>query len=138
MSVKLENEESVQNIVARLQNAGVDTRSIEGTLMAVLESGDSGLLRRWAREQGEELARSGEQVYSLVERITSVVEALDGALPGAEELSSRLVSDAIEGYIATSKVPTSGAAPSRQMRERLAELTALHRINAAANSSLKL
>jgi two-component sensor histidine kinase/putative methionine-R-sulfoxide reductase with GAF domain len=138
MSVNLENEQSIQQIMARLQNAGIDTKSIEGTLMAVLESGDRGLFLRWAHEQGEELSRMGEQVVTLVERIMSVVEALDGALPDAGELSPRLVSEAVEGYLAASKMSVSGATPSRQMRERLAELTALHRINSAANSSLKL
>jgi GAF domain len=138
MSVNTESEQSIDRVIARLQEAGVDTRSIEGMLMAVLESGDSGPLRHWAREQGEEHSRSGEPVRDLVERTLSIVAALDGALPGDDELSTVLVSDAVEGYMAVSGTSPSARALSRQMRERLAELTALHRINSAANSSLKL
>jgi two-component sensor histidine kinase len=138
MAVNAESEQSIDPVIARLQDAGVDTRAIEGMLMVVLESGDSGLLRQWAREQGEEYSRSGEPVRDLVARIMSVAEALDGALPGGVELSPVLVSDAVEGYMASSGSSPSARALSRQMRERLAELTALHRINSAANSSLKL
>lgn len=138
MAVNAESEQGIDGVIARIQDAGVDTRSIEGILMAVLESGDNGSLRAWAREQGEEHSRSGEPVRDLVGRIMSVVAALDGALPGGVEFSNLLVSDAVEGYMAASGSSPSARALSRQMRERLAELTALHRINSAANSSLKL
>jgi two-component sensor histidine kinase/putative methionine-R-sulfoxide reductase with GAF domain len=138
MSVNAESEQGIDRVIARIQDAGVDTRSIEGMLMAVLESGDSGTLRAWAREQGEEQARSGEPVRELVARIMSIASALDSALPGGDELSNMLVSEAVEGYMTASGTSPSARALSRQMRERLAELTALHRINSAANSSLKL
>jgi two-component sensor histidine kinase/putative methionine-R-sulfoxide reductase with GAF domain len=138
MSVNLDNEQSIEQILAHLQSAGIDTRSIEGTLLAVLESGDNKPLRRWAHEQGMAHYRSGGQVNALVEQIMSVVDALKGALPDAESLATTLVSAAVDGYVTGNGISAGAAVPTLQIRERLAELTALHRIISAANSSLKL
>jgi two-component sensor histidine kinase/putative methionine-R-sulfoxide reductase with GAF domain len=138
MSVELNHDLSVEQILSRLQGAGIDTRSIEGTLMAVLESGDQGPLRRWAREQGAAHARAGGQPGSIVDQIMSVTEALKGALPDPEAATSRLLSAAVDGYVVAKGAAPPRTGPTQQIRERLAELTALHRIISAANSSLKL
>lgn len=138
MAIRIESGQSIDDILARLRDAGVDTKSIESTLMGALEAGEIGPLRTWAREQGEVQLRAGEKVADLVARMVAVAESLGDALPEEKELVSTLISDAMEGYLSASTVPQAGVAPNRQMRERLAELTALHRINSAANSSLKL
>jgi two-component sensor histidine kinase/putative methionine-R-sulfoxide reductase with GAF domain len=76
-----------------------------------------------------------------VERVVRVANTLDASLhelEGAGNLTATLAGAAAEGYVATREQPAQDTPTSSHLRDRLAELTALHRINSAANSSLKL
>lgn len=106
-----------------------------------LSSGSLGPMLEWARRQGEDAARSGVAVQVVVERALHAANTLEEALQvleGAGNLPATLAGAAAEGYVAAREKATQDAASNAHLRDRLAELTALHRINSAANSSLKL
>ncbi|MFL5734792.1 MAG: GAF domain-containing protein [Chloroflexia bacterium] len=115
---------------------------------AVKESqsqGDAAPLRAWARSQGEAAASSGESKEALVEKVLALAARVDGRLPvrtAGAGLASALAVAAIEGYTETAEaqVPDHPGAttPIELLKDRVAELTALHRVISAANSSLKL
>ncbi|HKP51959.1 MAG TPA: GAF domain-containing protein [Chloroflexia bacterium] len=114
-----------------LQDATEDSLSSR-TLTPLLE---------WARHQGEAAAQSGLPVQTAIEQVMQAASALEGPLAGLEgavNLAATLAGAAADGYISARESASQGASNSAHLRSRLAELTALHRINSAANSSLKL
>ncbi len=96
----------------------------------------------WARERGAYHAEEGLSVGAAVEEAVRAAGENLGEQEGGEKPDVgalvEVVSAAVEGYIAAHNRYAAQALPERQLRDRVAELTALHRINSAANSSLNL
>ncbi len=97
----------------------------------------------WARTTGEQAASQGQALPDLIGRFLLLGNSL--ALPSLTDLSEEkmpaaLLASAIEGFT-SNRMPDVEPADSTSdetLRERVSELTALHRINSAANSSLNL
>lgn len=127
----------LEEILKGLQVAGIDEASIQRPLQAALEEGSADQLLSWARQRGESFALEGKGVQKAIEGSLAIGEALSNmewdGLDGGK-LAPALAGAAAEGYIAAEK----GATSDEHLRQRVAELTALHRIISAANSSVKL
>jgi two-component sensor histidine kinase/putative methionine-R-sulfoxide reductase with GAF domain len=123
----------------RLPSANPQAAGLGEALQESIANGDTGPLRTWAHERGAAAARSGAGKQALVDEILLLARALDGRLPTAAGsdvspgVESAMVVAAIEGYS-----EGGSSAPIELLRDRVAELTALHRVISAANSSLKL
>src|SRR5690348_1030481 len=119
---------------------GPPPTGLDDALRHSIAEGDTGPLRAWAHARGTAAARAGAVKEALVDEILSMARTLDGRLPPAVAgdgastgVESAMVVAAIEGYS-----EAGSSAPIELLRDRVAELTALHRVISAANSSLKL
>ncbi len=125
----------LNDLLQRLEGVGVDGRAIAAPLADALQ-GDLAPLLAWARERGAGFARSGQEVRAAIQEMVSVGDALSGLPDAGQDLATSLLDAAVGGYM------TAGSSPqldtTDHLKDRLAELTALHRVNSAANSSLKL
>ncbi len=143
MASQTESRSNVDNVMSRLQELGIDDTAIEGVLQTVYESGSIGPALDWVKERGALYAEEGREVQAVVEETIAISQSLaeaygDARLGDGDKLQVTLVSAAMEGYIEARSKYTVQASPERELRDRVAELTALHRINSAANSSLNL
>ncbi|MBF6611987.1 MAG: GAF domain-containing protein [Chloroflexi bacterium] len=126
----------------RLEEAGIDTAALETPLRAAVDAGDTGPLATWAYKQGSAAALAASKVQPAIDSVLLVSEVLR-ELPGAckegagAPLASTLAGAVVEGYLAVSSARMEETS-NEYLRDRVAELTALHRVNSAANSSLKL
>ena len=127
------------------ETTGAETNSDDLTvaLQAAADQSSAAPLLAWARTAGELAHSQGQALSELIERFLLLGQSL--ALDGFTDLDAgkfpaSLLASAIEGYSAsgTSKGDPTGKASDDTLRERVSELTALHRINSAANSSLNL
>jgi two-component sensor histidine kinase len=130
-------------LLDRLHQRGVevDRQSLEAPFRMAVEEQDLSPLLVWASKRGEYHATSGHPLQTAVEEAMALGQEMERA--GLQELSgpqvaSALVSAAVEGYFTTTGKASGDDFASQELKRRLAELTALHRINSAANSSLKL
>ena len=134
---------NIEGMLDRLQALGVDRQTLEAPLRVAVEERDPAPLLVWASKRGEHHAALGHAVQETVEEAMAVGTAMEEVSferLSNGKLSPALVSAAVEGYFAAR---ARGAASEdelagQELKHRLAELTALHRINSAANSSLKL
>src|SRR4051812_30735339 len=121
--------------------SGIESFSLDDALQRAANEAqvtrDVAPLVKWARSQGEIAAISDLSVQTVVERVMRAVDAIDG-LEEADGLPATLVGAIAEGYVQAKSSTAHDAANDTNLQDRLAELTALHRINSAANSSLKL
>ena len=124
-------------------DAGTNNDGLAVALQAAADQSSAAPLLAWARTTGEVAYAQGEALRELIERFLLLGQSLtvidftdldEGKLPAA------LLASAIEGYSAsaTSEGDPAHKASDDTLRERVSELTALHRINSAANSSLNL
>lgn len=114
---------------------------LNGAAHEALASGELVPLLDWARRQGESAARSGGLLQATIERALHAAGTLQDTLAildGVSNLSATLATTAAEGYMRASHPHKLEITNAENLQDRLAELTALHRINSAANSSLKL
>jgi len=140
MSSATDKNAHLDDIVEQIERSGIDATSITEEIRAVLESGDPGPLLSWARRRGEEHARLGHNVGTLVEELMRLGRGLEAARLVAVsdgDLPAAIVSTGVEGYQSCLAAERESL-PNQHLRHRVAELTALHRINSAANSSIKL
>ena len=120
---------------------GDDDSEVNDAVEEALTSNSLTPLIAWARRQGEDAASTSLPVQTRIEHVMQVASTLQGSLgnlEGASSLPAVLASAAADAYIAAREPAVHGVSYSAHLRDRLAELTALHRINSAANSSLKL
>jgi two-component sensor histidine kinase/putative methionine-R-sulfoxide reductase with GAF domain len=140
MALTASNKAQLDDLLDQLQQVGVERRSIEDLVKAALDNGDTAPLLSWARARGREFARSGREVSMLVDqtmKASAPLSRLQLHTPSDKGISSLLVAAAVEGYVAGKSV-AEDQVPDEELRDRIAELTALHRVNSAANSSLNL
>lgn len=137
MAVNAQQKPNIKRLLARLQAVGIAPEAIEGPLKETLESGSGKPLHSWARQYGAEHRHAGEEVQTLIARIMALAEVLPEKVVG-HAIANLLVSEAVEGYMSGKGLLAPEAVPNVHIRDRLAELTALHRVISAANSSLKL
>lgn len=136
-SVAHENAQLV-SLLEQIEKAGIERHSLEVPLAALLDRGDTSPLLAWAHQQGEHHARLRHAVSVVIEELMLLGSALINLCPDTDEkLPSALVSAGVEGYQACG-IAAPIAEHNDNLRQRVAELTALHRINSAANSSLNL
>lgn len=133
-------ETGLNDLLGRLEATGVDTSRLEEPLQAVLASGSLDSLLPWARERGSETARSGAKMEAAIGEALSVANVMREAMAlGDTQPEPALVTAYVEGYVETSGGLGFGEpAPIERLKDRVAELTALHRVISAANSSLNL
>jgi two-component system, sensor histidine kinase PdtaS len=95
--------------------------------------GDTTQLMSWVRDHGLAAGRAGDAIDALVARITLLADGLPDSNGGSSNpsLQSQLLTAAVTGYV-------QGHAESAEQHSREIDLTALHRVISAANSSLKL
>lgn len=135
--------------------SGTNTESLQSHLKAFYDQGDIGPLVTWAREEGRVAAQTRLDEHTLVEHITRALHPLSAAKrtsrkgsstesgvthdrPAIARSQSAILASAIEGYLEVRSVALAEAISNRLMQEHVADLTALHRVISAANSSLKL
>lgn len=138
-SVTNENAQ-LDQVLIYARSCGIDPGSIEGPLAAILVERDPAPILSWARDRGAEHARKGAEVSAVVQELLALANTVVAAHLGGtdvDNLPATLVSAGVEGYLSC-RAAMQGAQPGDNLRHRVAELTALHRINSAANSSLKL
>ncbi len=131
------NVEDTQN---SLSASNLDS-DVHEAAQEALSSSSLAPVVEWARRLGEDAAQSGLPVQTAIEQVMQAASTLGKSLARLEgngNLPAALAGATAEGYIAARESATQGASYSAHLRDRLAELTALHRINSAANSSLKL
>lgn len=140
MTSRVEEGATLEKVLGRLRGLGIEDPAGEEAVGRALGEAETGPLLEWARERGAYHAEQGHEVQAVVEEATGVAEALAG-VKWEEMAGGRLlvavVSAATEGYVKAQSRQVEST-PERELRDRVAELTALHRINSAANSSLKL
>lgn len=139
MASSTEESATSTSLPALLNITQLDDPAAEEALRLALEADGAGPLLDWAEQRGAYHARQGHEVRTVVEEATRLAEALPqlqlDSQPGERPLVS-IVAAATQGYIQAQARDTE--TPERELRDRVAELTALHRINSAANSSLNL
>lgn len=143
MTSQTESRSSVKHVISRLRELGIDDPAVEGILRTAQAGSDIGPVLDWVKERGALYAEEGREVRAAVEAAAAIGDGLaelSTTLPieDVRKLQVRVVSAAMEGYLEAQSKYTARALPERQLRDRVAELTALHRINSAANSSLNL
>jgi hypothetical protein len=131
----------LSEVLDDLEAAGFERDEMGKVLHAASAEASIDPLLAWARERGTVLARAGEGAQSAAEEALRFARAVSERLPvnlQADELSSALVGATVEGYIEADGGQAHGHVPVEVLEGRVAELTALHRVIGAANSSLKL
>ncbi|HUP28402.1 MAG TPA: GAF domain-containing protein, partial [Chloroflexia bacterium] len=122
--------QSQPNATAQQSITGADlTEAAE----AYARTGETGGLISWAALRGREEASRGSGVETLI----SVILSAQSGLPSAAGVDKEMLTSAVQAYITASTGGGEGSSDAH-LRERVSELTALHRINSAANSSLNL
>lgn len=140
MASKTEEMSTLEKMVGRLLELGIDYPASEEAVRIALDEADMGPLLEWVRQYGAYHAEQGSEVQAVIKEATGITEALTGLPSKALEngdLLVAVVSAATEGFM-EARARATDSQPERQLRDRVAELTALHRINSAANSSLNL
>jgi two-component sensor histidine kinase/putative methionine-R-sulfoxide reductase with GAF domain len=143
MSLEIEQGEALGRALERLRKLDLGGEEIKGALRAALADGGIAKLLSWAREHGEERALAGTDMQAVIEEAMAAGDALSSLLASeleGERLAPALVSACVDGYLAAQgrHATSKREAQDELLRRRVDELTALHRIISAANSSLKL
>lgn len=141
MESTVEDKASIEIALAKIQVLQVGhTEELAGVLRDESLEGraaSSKALLDWAKALGAARAVEGKPVGVAVAQATEVAQIL-GAVPAGresgEKLAVQLVTATVQGYMDAHTTEARGG----EIELRLAELTALHRINSAANSSLNL
>lgn len=120
------------NTIAPLENNANDAL-VESTQLSSIEP-----VLTWARALGSQAARDGTNIEVLTAQLLGAGAEAAESLPDEASARARVVASGIEEYVAACETYRGEATLSRSLQDRLTELTALHRINSAANSSLKL
>ena len=107
-------------------------------LNAYSASGDSKRLEDWAYEAGRAAEQAGEEERALAGRILVAVRDVEATQTVPEGLQATMLGAAMRGYMAARTAELAVARAHETTQGRVADLTALHRIISAANSSLKL
>ncbi len=131
------------------------SETLQSSLDAFYEHGDVTPLVEWACQEGRLAAQNKLDEHNLVEHINEALQPLNSTKPsshrgGAKAASARpdrkaiakaqssVLAAAIEGYLKVRSMALAEEISNKYMQERVADLTALHRVISAANSSLKL
>ena len=137
------NKLHIDKISSEPTGAEANSDGLTAALQAAGDQSSAAPLLTWALTAGELAASQGKALSELIERFLLLGQSL--TLTGftdidQEKLPAALLTSAIEGYSAsaTSEGDPVHKAADDTLRERVSELTALHRINSAANSSLNL
>ncbi len=101
-------------------------------------TGNVAHLEDWARVEGRAVAQEGADEDALAERILALLRELEIEQPLSQALESKLLGAAMRGYLEVKSGELAAARAIEAAQDRMADLTALHRIISAANSSLKL
>ncbi|HEY0072316.1 MAG TPA: GAF domain-containing protein [Chloroflexia bacterium] len=140
MTSGTEESTTLDEVMARLGTLEIEGPAAENAVRVALDEADIGPLLEWAKQRGAYHAEQECEVQVVIEEATRIAEVLTG-LPFEAQSEGKLLvsvaSAATRGYIEARRRDTESP-PERELRDRVAELTALHRINSAANSSLKL
>ncbi|MDQ5823668.1 MAG: GAF domain-containing protein [Chloroflexota bacterium] len=136
MTAPTEESTTPQAIPALLTTLQLDDPAAEEALRLALEEPGTVPLLDWARQRGAYHSEQGHDLQSVIAEATSIAQSLSELRPEANLLVP-IVSAATEGYLEAQGKHTETLS-ERELRDRVAELTALHRINSAANSSLNL
>lgn len=105
---------------------------------AYVASGEVSHLEAWARSVGRIVAEEGGDESALADRILLAVKELMAQQIFVEVLQTRLLSAVMLGYVEVKSKELAESKANEIRQDRMADLTALHRIISAANSSLKL
>jgi two-component sensor histidine kinase/putative methionine-R-sulfoxide reductase with GAF domain len=111
---------------------------LENALVDAVETGSVEPVLAWARLAGREAAHGEGRVDELTVALVAAESELTKRLSGSEGIEGRIVAVGIEEYVAACEARKADAALNLELQARVTELTALHRINSAANSSLNL
>ncbi len=132
-----------KDIIANKSNTTTDI-DLQSVILETQALGSNTPLLEWARKQGADAARSGLPVQSAIDNALQAANTTNDQIKAGNEahntqdITASIVGAAVEGYIVARDIADRDNTNSELLQDRLAELTALHRINSAANSSLKL
>lgn len=139
---RAEKDLTIDQVLAKLRALGIDDPAVKGITQTLQDEGKAGPMLEWVKDRGEICAEEGREVQAAVEEAAALGKVFDeaygGARDGESNLRVRVIGAAMEGYVEAHSRYTAEALTERQLRDRVSELTALHRINSAANSSLNL
>ena len=131
-------EQPLDDVLQRAAAGGVDVTGLREPLASFLQ-GDSVPLRKWARLRGIASASAASPLDRVVSEALSLARAVEPGDPDAhDKVAAFLVSPFVEGHQQAGRPQEAAPAPFENLRDRVAELTAFHRVISAANSSLKL
>jgi two-component sensor histidine kinase len=116
----------------------ISAATLKKALTAFRTKGDSNLLERWAYEEGRGAALDGAAESEIAARVLKVVEEIASGTGALDGLQEKALGAAMRGYLAVKSAELAEIMAQETMQGRVADLTALHRIISAANSSLKL
>jgi len=120
---------------------GASTRALRRAVRESVEAADPAPLLTWANAEGARNARSGSTLEDLIQEMLEVGAALDtqDLSVGMEgNMSPALVAAAVQGFNRGTGESAGGGARIEFLRGQVEELTALHRVISAANSSRKV
>ena len=124
-------------------DAAIHDDTLGTALQSAADQASAAPLLAWARITGELASKRGQALSDLIERFLLLgdsVTQIDYTDIDKTKLPGALMTSAVEGYMThrTSAGEEDNGTSDATLRERVSELTALHRINSAANSSLNL
>ncbi|MDQ6694814.1 MAG: GAF domain-containing protein [Chloroflexota bacterium] len=142
MNTLKSQEESLSAGLEQIKSAYIDKDSLRQALERAVQQESSGPILAWAHVLGAHSAGENRTLQALVEATIEAADLVAVHAPaevGEKVFTAQLVAAAAESYhYAVHLGELAGGSTERQLRDRVSELTALHRINSAANSSLKL
>src|SRR5687768_8073045 len=143
MASTIRDNSGFKSIPSDSELAETESDGFEVAVQAAVEQSSASPLLEWARAAGEAASAQGEALSNLIDRLLSLCRDLK--FPSFVDLEDdklipALLAAAVESYssYAASQDAPIDEASDATLRERVSELTALHRINSAANSSLNL
>lgn len=137
-----EDRPELATYLERLPDTLLEHEALVRVLPRALQEGSQEPLMDWAHDMGASHARAEDEVEKAVKDAMAVGSALEGTSlnsqkGGPDDLGACLVTSAVQGYYGIT-IDSSGHSRLESLRGQVEELTALHRVISAANSSRKV
>src|SRR5687767_5454738 len=125
------DETSLRAALAIIGESGLEEQSIEEPLRAAIAEQNARPLLTWAQARGALHGQTGDPIKVAVGEALALARALDGIPLGTlkgDRLASALATASIEAYMRTLSEQAGTVSPLHELQDRVAELTALHRV----------
>ena len=137
----MEEKPNIKTIIESISGVEVDKKALEKALREAAKGGSTSPLLNWAQKEGLERKHNRDKLEDVIGDTMLIAGAIEsaGLLAGLDgAFSTALVTSAVQGFTRSSNHSSGGRARIEHLRGQVEELTALHRVISAANSSRKL